>query len=1092
MKIIELSVNRRVTVSMFALAVILFGLVSQSRLKMNLLPDLNYPTVTIRTEYENAAPAEIENLVTKPIEEALGVVKNVKQVRSVSRSNQSDVTLEFAWGTNSETASMEVREKLDAVSLPLEAKRPILLRFDPSMDPIMRFALAKKVKKDSANQALFSFASATQELDEIQELKQLRRIADEIIKKELESSNGVASVKVSGGFEEQVQVLIDEQKLAALGISIQDVIQVLSRENINSSGGKLVQGSQQLLVRTLNEFKSIDDMQQLVVSQRGDKPVYLRDIAIVEQSFKEREAITRLNGMEAVEVAIYKEGDANTIETAQSVERRLERLKKEIPASSELVKIYDQSQFISSAVDEVISAGIIGGLLAIVVLYIFLRDFWSTIIISISIPVSVIATFNLMYGNDISMNIMSLGGMALGIGLLVDNSIVVLESISKYKEKGFSSRLAALKGSSDVGTAVIASTLTTIAVFFPLVFVEGIAGQLFKDQALTVTFSLLASLFVALTLIPMLASTQRTTSVKKESERRTPKTKVGRIAQNIRVFIFIKIPLGFVWVIKKLISWISKAILWILNPVLNTFERFYIAVENSYPKLIYKALDHKFLVIAVAVMLFVGSLFMVPKLGVELIPPLSQGEFTIEFKFPVGTPIQHTDEAIKRVQAGAKGIDLIKSTFAVSGSGNRMDASTTEGGENWGEVSVVLQSGSNKSDEEKAMQALRTELQSIPGLQYKFSRPALFSFSTPVEIHVTGYNLSDLKKVSSQLSLALSKSSRFTDVKSSMEIGQPEIQVVFDRDKMATLGLSTSEVANDIVSKIRGDVATKYSLRDRKIDILVRAREDDRQSIDEINQMIVNPKSQKPVTLASVASLTQINGPGEILRVGQQRTAIITSNLAFGDLGTAAAEITSYMNTLALPSGIGVSLQGQNDEMDASFQSLLFALSLAVFLVYLVMASQFESLIHPFVILFTIPLAFIGSVWALYITGSTISVVVFIGLILLAGIVVNNAIVLIDCINQFRREGMEKYEAVAMAGKTRLRPILITTLTTVLGLLPLSMGFGDGAEIRAPMGITVIGGLSVSTMLTLIVIPVMYVLLDRKDFQSEAEQLELD
>ncbi|TNE71487.1 efflux RND transporter permease subunit [bacterium] len=1084
MKIIQLSINRKVTISMFTVAILLFGMVSLSRLKINLLPDLSYPTLTIRTEFQNAAPAEVENLVTKPIEEIVGVVKNVKQVRSISRAGQSDVTLEFTWGTNIEYAGQEVREKLDALQLPLDVKRPILLRFDPTLDPVMRYAISIKSEEEK-NSATISFASDVKNEDVVNQLKALRRLADEQIKKELESADGVASVKVSGGFEDEIQVLVDERRLAVFNVTMAQLVQTLQQENINLSGGRLIEGTQQMMVRTLNQFTSIEEIKGLVVDNRSGKPIYVRDLADVEQAYKEREAITRLNGEEAVEIAIYKEGDANTVAVAEVVKKRLGRIQSNLPKNVELIKVYDQSTFINQAVDEVVNAGIVGGILAIIILYIFLRDFWSTIIISLSIPVSVIATFNLMYGYDISMNIMSLGGIALGIGLLVDNSIVVLESISKYKEKGMNARDAAMKGASEVGTAVIASTLTTVAVFFPLVFVEGIAGQLFKDQALTVTFSLLASLFVAITLIPMLASAKRDTEVPVVSPRREPKTRFGAIAQKVRVFIFITIPMsifrGIVWLVRK----IAAGILFVISPILNLFERAYQSIENAYPTLIYAVLNNRFAVVFVALLIFMASLTLVPKLGIELIPSLSQGEFNIEFQMPPGTPISTTDEAIRRIQAAAKGVDKVNNTFSVAGSGNRMDANPNEGGENWGEMSVVLTSGAKQPDEESVMSTLRSDLSSIPGLQYKFSRPALFSFSTPVEVQIMGYQLEDLKKVSDQLAQKMHQSDRFTDVKSTMEIGQPEIQIVFDRSKISSLGLTTSQIANDVVSKVRGDVATRYSYRDRKIDILVRAREEDRETIEEIRNFIINPKAEKPIPLSAVASINVSNGPGDIRRIGQQRVAIVSANLGFGDLGSAAQEITNMTKELIIPNGVYIKQGGQNDEMEASFQSLVFALTLAVFLVYLVMASQFESLIHPFVILFTIPLALIGAILALYLTNSTVSVVVFIGLILLAGIVVNNAIVLIDCINQFRREGMDKIEAIAQAGKTRLRPILITTLTTVLGLLPLSLGIGEGAEIRAPMGITVIGGLSVSTLLTLLVIPAMYMIMDRKDFSKE-------
>ncbi|MGK7370810.1 MAG: efflux RND transporter permease subunit [Candidatus Halalkalibacterium sp. M3_1C_030] len=1092
MKIIDFSIRRKVTIAMFTLGIILFGFVSLSRLKINLLPELSYPTLTVRTEYEGAAPAEIENLVTKPIEEALGVVKNVEQVRSISRTGQSDVTLEFAWGTEMDFASIDVREKLDALQLPLESDRPVILRFDPTLDPIMRYAFFVK-EQDKPDRSNVDFASLDQEngILEVNNLKKLRRFADEQIKKELESSTGVASVKISGGLEEEIQVAIDQERLSHLGISLDRVTQILGAENINLSGGKLEEGTQQYLVRTLNQFQNVDQIQNVVVTIQEGTPVYLKDIADVSQGYKEREAITRLNGQEAVEIAIYKEGDANTVQVAKGVENNIGISRKNLPAGTSIQKVYDQSTFISSAVDEVVNAGIIGGILAIIILYLFLRNFWATVIISLSIPVSVIATFNLMYGNDITLNIMSLGGIALGIGLLVDNSIVVLENISRHKAMGKSVLKAAQDGAGEVGTAVVASTLTTIAVFFPLVFVQGIAGQLFRDQALTVTFSLLASLVVAVTLIPMLSSLAGQEKKKvEEPDLREPKTKVGRWLRTARLFLFVSIPTFVIRILKMIFRSLSKALMFILNPVLNIFEKGYMAIENRYPAVLKWAVERRFVVVSLAFLTLIASLALVPKLGMELIPSLSQGEFKVEFQLPPGTPIENTDKALKTVQKAAGNLNKVNSSFAVAGSGNKMDANPNQGGENWGELDVVLTSGAGREEEELAMDQLRDDLQMVPGLQYKFSRPALFTFKTPVEIEISGYDLDKLKKVSDLLARKLSDNTRYTDVKSTMEQGSPEIQILFDRAKAAALGLQVYEIADLVVSKVRGDIATRYSWRDRKIDVLVRAREEDRSSIDKIRNLIINPNSTQPVTLASVADIKVATGPSEIRRISQQRVALVTANLGYGDLAKAAEEIQSIIDETAIPPGLTARVAGQNEEMSNSFQSLLFALSLAVFLVYLVMASQFESLLHPFIILFTIPLALVGVILGLWITGSTISVVVFIGLILLAGIVVNNAIVLIDLINQFREKGMEKMQAVIEGGKSRLRPILMTTLTTTLGLLPLAIGFGDGAELRAPMAITVIFGLVVSTLLTLVVIPAMYAIMDRKSYDTAALKTE--
>jgi HAE1 family hydrophobic/amphiphilic exporter-1 len=1097
MKIIDFSIRRKVTITMFTLAVILFGMVSLSRLKVNLLPDLSYPTLTIRTEYEGAAPAEIENLITKPIEEAVGVVKGVSQVRSISRSGQSDVTLEFAWGTDMNLANLEVISKLDAIQLPLDAQKPVTLRFDPTLDPIMRYALFFDEEASEKAQADADFASyldqtgSENELKRIEELKQLRVFADEQLKKNLESSEGVASVKISGGLEEEIQVNIDQQRLAYLNIPIETVTSILAAENVNLSGGRLEEGTQRYLVRTLNQFETVEQMSNVIVSRQEDNVIYLKDVAQIEQAYKEREAITRLDGQEAVEIAIYKEGDANTVTVAEGMNARMNDIRTNLPAGMSIQKVYDQSVFISSAVSEVRNAGIIGGILAIIVLYLFLRNFWATVIISVSIPVSIIATFNLMYGNDISLNIMSLGGIALGIGMLVDNSIVVLENIARYREMGKSTLEAAKLGAGEVGTAVIASTLTTIAVFFPLVFVEGIAGQLFRDQALTVTFSLLASLVVAITLIPMLSSLIG--YEKKQSEKLElpePKTKFGRGLRAIRLFLFYTVPVAVVKGVGFVVKLFGKLFGLLFYLPIKAFEAGYGWTERAYLVLLRGALSQRAVVLIIALGMFAASLQLGRNLGVELIPSLSQGEFNVEFKLPPGSPIDDTDAVVKAVQAAAVNLDKVQTTFAVAGTGNRLDANPEQGAENSGELSIVLLDGSSRDDEEASMNELRKSLQKVPGLEYKFARPSLFTFKTPVEIEVNGYDLDKLKEVSDKITRKLSESGRFVDVKNSLELGSPEVQIIFDRERAAALDLEVYEVADRIVSNVRGDLATKYTYRDRKIDVLVRAREQDRNSIEQLKQIVVNPNSERPVPLSAIAEVRVKNGPSEIRRVSQQRVAMVTANLNYGDLGSAASEISEIIATTTMPTGVYARIGGQNEEMSDSFRSLMFALALAVFLVYLVMASQFESLLHPFIILFTIPLALIGAILALWITNSTISVVVFIGLILLAGIVVNNAIVLIDLINQLRERGMEKMEAIIEGGKSRLRPILMTTLTTTLGLLPLAIGFGDGAELRAPMGITVIGGLLVSTLLTLVVIPVMYSLMDRKQFDSKYASLQ--
>ena len=1054
-RLIEIATERRVTIVMLMVAIGLFGMVSLSRLNLNLLPDISYPTVTIRTELTGAAPVEVENLVTKPIEEAVGVIRNVRLVRSVSRSGQSDVTLEFLWGTDMDVAGVEVREKLDLLFLPLEASRPLLLRFDPASEPIMRLGLLHKESSDSA-------------IDDTEgQLKALRRLAEDRIKNDLEAEEGTAAVKVSGGLEDEIQIQVDQQKLSQLGIGIEQVANRIRAENVNLSGGRLEEGDQRFLVRTLNEFQSVDEFRDAIVAYVAERPVYLRDIATVERGFKEREAVTRVKGRESVELAVYKEGDANTVQVANRIDQRLERVRQALPDDIELVKVYDQSRFISSAVNDVKNAAFLGGIIAIIVLFGFLRDARATTIVGIAIPVSVIGTFLLMYTNDVSLNIMSLGGIALAVGMLVDNSIVVLENIVRKKEQGQEILEAAQNGTAEVASAVVAATLTTIAVFFPMVFISGIAGQLFRDQALTVTFALVISLLVALTVIPMLASLGAGSRYRDENEDKPPGLFTRGVAKIVR-----GIGVGF-----GLVRWLFWGLLWLPT---QFFQRLYGAVAAVYPALLRWSLQHRPTVIFSALMIFAGAMALVPRLGTELIPQLSQGEFNVDLRLAPGAPLSETDRAIQAAQRATVDIDIVALDYSVAGTGNRLDANPVDAGDNTGTLSIALAPGAGRDDESATMDAMRRELARIPGVQYEFSRPSLMAFASPLQIEVAGYDLEGLALVSQAIVTEMSAEDRFADIRTTVERGNPEIQIVFDQERAAKLGLSVRDIADRVVANVRGELATRYTWRDRKIDVLVRSVDTRRSSVSEIRQLIINPTSDRPVTLEAVADVSIAQGPAEIRRVAQERVAIITANVAYGDLGAAATAAGAIINRLPMPVGISATVSGQSEEMQDSFRSMQFALALAIFLVYLVMASQFESLIHPLVILFTIPLALVGAVLALFITGTTINIVAFIGVIMLAGIVVNNAIVLVDLINQLRSQGKGQVDAIMEAGSARLRPILMTSLTTALGLLPMAMGFGEGAEVRTPMAITVIGGLLVSTVLTLLVIPVVYSLLDRK------------
>ena len=1103
--LIDIATRRRVTIGMGILAIIIFGMVSLGRLKVTLLPDLSYPTLTLRTELPGAAPEEIETLLTKQIEEASGVVKNLKKIRSVSRAGQSDVTLEFNWGTDMNLASIDVREKVDLLNLPDDASKPILLRFDPSSEPISRYALVAGESKDSSNGQSFS--------EPIKELKRLRRFADERLKTDLESVEGTASVKISGGYEDEIQILIDQERLAQKSLSIQDIANKLQQENVNLSGGQIEEDSRRFQVRTVNQFKSVDDIANTIIAINPDLPgqyTYLKEIADVSLGFKERKAIIRVDGREAIELAVYKEGDANTVQVAKRIRKRIEnyesnikkddrladtnetvadaqlgptagfgRVKKQsLPQNSELKLLQDQSTFISSAISEVRQSALFGGLLAILVLYGFLRDARSTIIIGLTIPVSVIGTFALMYKFNLSLNIMSLGGIALAIGLLVDNSIVVLENIAQKREEGLGRLAAARQGTQQVAMAVTASTFTTVAVFFPMVFISGIAGQLFKDQALTVSFALLFSLLVALTMIPMLSTIG--TSQRFQEEALDRDELLQRKKTNF-------IPLLFV----KILSYLYKGIAFVLHnlfrPFVWAFNKLYDFLASGYPALLRWSLNNRLIVMTLTLVAFTASMALVPRLGTELIPQLAQGEFYSDIRLAPGSPIDSTDNVLNQVQDTFKDDKRVKITNSVAGTGNRLDAAPIDSGDNTGRFNIQINSAQNPDYEDNVREELRSLLDDVPGIKVEFGKPELVNFSSPLQVEISGYDLNRLKISSDNVVALMNDMPEFADVRSTIELGQPEIQIIADPQRASQLGLSERDIANSVVNKVRGNIATKFSWRDRKIDVLIKSVDSTNTSRAEIEQLIINPQSDRPIRLSSVADIIETIGPASINRVDQTRVALISASVINTDIGNAVQNLQNALDNLQFSDGVSVQIKGQSEDMEQAFDSMKFAMILAVFLVYLVMASQFESLIHPFVILFTIPLAMIGSVIALYVTNTTINVVALIGLIMLAGIVVNNGIVLIDLINQYRQSGQDKFLAIVKGGKDRLRPIIMTALTTILGLIPMAIGLGEGSEIRTPMAITVIGGMLVATLLTLVVIPVMYSLLDFKKYQSVTE-----
>jgi HAE1 family hydrophobic/amphiphilic exporter-1 len=1052
-RIVRFSLARPITVIMAAVSCFLFGFVSLGRLPLNLLPDISYPTLTVQTEFPDAAPGEVENLVTRPLEEAVGVVSGVVSMSSSSRAGISEITLEFAWKKDMDLSALDVREKMDLVNLPDDSKDPVLLRFDPSLDPMIRVGIYGET--DPAT---------------------MRHYAEKVVKKELESLEGVASAKVSGGLEEEVQIRLDERKLALMGIPFSAVTSRLAEENVNLAGGRLRDSDAEYLVRTLGQYKDLEDIRETVLADSLGRRVLLGDVSTVRRGHKDRDVITRIRGGESVEVDVYKEGDKNTVEVARLVRRALSGLQRSAPKDVNIETLFDQSTFIEHAVSQVKSNALVGGLLAVLVLFLFLGDLRSTLTIAVSIPISVVATFMLMRLSNVTLNIMSLGGIALGVGMLVDNSIVVLESIHRGREQGKDRRTAALEGASQVGAAVTASTLTTVAVFLPIIFVEGVAGQVFRDQALTVTYSLLVSLVVALTLIPMIAAS----APKREPTDPLAIESPGSRKERLGRLFWLRIPAAAIRALRRFAGRLSRIAKHGSDPATTAIQRGFDAFATSYAASLSWALRRPGLVIVSAAALFALATFSLRFVGMELIPPFSQGQFGFEIKLPEGTPLQATDDHIVSLETFLKNEPRVQTYFTVAGATQLAGSSLLSLNENQGQLNVRLRNVSDRAAEAAVIEELRDKFaESSKGI-VKLKRPTYFSFRSPVEVDVFGHDLDETAKVAEQVRSRLSHIPGLKDVKTSAEQGSPELRIIFDKERLSTAGVGMAQAAAVLRGKLRGDVPTRFRDKERQLDIRVSAEDMDRADLDRISRLAIGTRGGVPIELGTVAQLVPGWSLGEIKRISQQRAVVVSANLTGRDLGSVTRDIRAALAMIPLPTGVTVSLGGQNEELDRSMGSMRLALALAVFLVYLVMACQFESLLHPLIMLFTVPLAVIGVAGALLLTSTPISVVVFLGAMMLAGIVVNNGIVLVDCINRFRADGMEKMVAIKEACRVRLRPILMTTVTTVLGLTPMALGLGEGAEIRTPMAITVIGGLMVSAALTLLVVPSLYLVLDRR------------
>tara|TARA_R110002073_G_scaffold42861_1_gene119544 strand:- start:9423 stop:12905 length:3483 start_codon:yes stop_codon:yes gene_type:complete len=1111
--------TRPVAITMLFIALAVFGVVSLAKLPVDLLPEISYPTLTVRTAYPGAAPEDVEDRVSIRVQEALSTLPNLVRSSSVSRAGFSDVMLEFDWGTGMTFAVQEVRDRLDNVQLPQLAERPLILRYDPNLDPILRIGVRPPLGTAEGNEDFI----------------RLRWVTEKRIQRALEGIDGVAAVQVRGGLIEEILVSVDPAALAAQGIDPSAIGTRLAQENLNAPSGQIREGSTEYLVRTMNEFEDVDEIKNLALEKRGEAAIRIQDVAIVSRTFAEREVVSRIDGIEAVEVAIYREAGANIVSVAERVRaaifgtpeqaalatklfeegrtkaedlqwherQQLGQLAWDLREDVALELLSDQSTFIAAAVDDVRDAALLGSLLAIAVMWLFLRRLAATTIVALAIPISVIVTFAPMYVMDVSLNIMSLGGLALGVGMLVDNAIVVLESITRCREEGDPLARAAVRGVGEVAGAIIASTLTTVAVFAPIVFVEGIAGQIFGDQAVTVVSALLVSLLVALLFIPMLGS-RAFLAAEDVPVVMAPGgvwgMRKGGLGEGL-TWSWVQALPNLLTLAARLVLMVASAILyavlsigrlawsafWKLSlPIRVTFDTCWGVVEKGYPRILRAALAAPAVVALGAIALGALAWSRVDDLGLELLPEIHQGEFTAHIALSVGSPIEHSDLVFRELDREVRALDSVAMSALTVGV--EADTLTREiEGDHTARLTVRMDADRvGEEAETVVVRDVRALLEAHPEVRsVDVTRPTPFALESPIAVEIRGWDLDVLQEVGDDVRSRMERVPGLADVRSSVRPGHPEARVVFDRDRVLEYGLELGIVSDFVRDQVLGKISTRLVEGDDRIDIRVRAGRDVLATVADVEELIVNPTSDQPVPLRAIADIQIVRGPAEIRRSENARAVVVTAASDGVDLGGLNQRIEASLADLSTPDGVVVEIAGQKREMEAGQRSLRNALLLAIFLVYVVMATQFESLVQPLVILFSVPLAGVGVVFALDLLSIPLSVVVFIGMILLAGIVVNNAIVLVDRINQERERGHPLNEAILNAGQARLRPILMTTATTVLGLLPLTgwlasipwlgqFGAGEGAELRAPMGVAVIAGLITSTLLTLVVVPVGY------------------
>ena len=1028
MNLPEFSVNKRVTVTMLTILTIIFGVITLSKMGLEMMPDMDNPIVSIVTIYPGASSEDIEKTLTKPLESALAGVKGIESINSKSSEDQSVISVKFKWGVNLDFAAQDLRDAMDIISdqLPDDANKPMVLKMNMADMPVLVYGV---VGKDT---------------------HKTREFLEDDVEQKLKHLDGVASVMIMGGKESEKQIVVDKTKLEKNNISIDDIVNILKAQNLNIPASHIVNRQSDFLIRTVGEFQNIKEIQNTPIgmSKTGNL-IYIKDVATALDGYKEQRFHLRTNKKESVMMMVSKESGANTLSVGKSVKDEIAKIMEKYPQKGiKFIEIMDQGHIVEMVTSSSSSNAIMGGLLAIIVMFLFLRNWRPTLAISLAIPISVIATFIPLYLAKYSLNMMTLGGLALGVGMLVDNAVVVIENIYRHLEMGDDRITSAKIGASEVGMAITASTLTTVSVFLPMMFSGGIAGQMVRSLALTVSFSLFASLFVSLTLVPMIASVL--------FKKHGTKEEYGKLSG----------------------------------------EKGFGKLKQLYGKVLKWSLSHRFVVISIVVLLFVGSLFLIPKIGTEFMPKMDMPMQVLKIRLPAGASLEETDAIGSRLEdilSKIEEVDYSMLNEGVIGEGMAaMDPSSPTGVNEATIFFKLCDKKDRKRVSDEIMEEIRSKAPDLKNVELTVvdmsSQMMGNAESSPVSVKLYGKNLNRLREICNNIAEKIRPIKGIRDVNNSLKAQQPERHIVVDRDKAFRYGLTVAQVGSAIRTSTLGTKSGIFREEDGdETDIRVRLKEESRNSLHEIENISISSPLGFSVPLNQIAKIEKGYGPLSIEREHQIRKATVTANIFDRDLGSTIKDVKEAISDIQknLPSGYFIEYGGTYDDMQDSFKTLIQALLLAIVLIYVVMASQFESFSQPFVIMFTMPLAVIGVILALFITGTTLSVPAFIGIIILAGIVVNNGIVLIDHANQLKAKGIEKHQALLEAGQDRIRPILITSLTTIMGMIPMAVSTGEGSEMRAPMAIAVIGGLISATFFTLLIVPAVYSIVDHISYKTE-------